>query len=49
MKTKKMGKEVKRIIREITTEGSCRQQHAGSFEDFIAYLQNKYSEAWEFE
>ena len=42
----KMEEETKQIIREIVNEGDCRHQHGGSFEDFIKFLQSKYSDAW---
>jgi hypothetical protein len=41
-----MNEETKQIIREIITEGDCRLQHAGTFEDFIYYLKTKYKQAW---
>ena len=41
-----MNEETKKIIREIVSEGDCRQQHGGKFEDFINFLKNKYKEAW---
>ena len=36
----------KQIIRDIITEGDCRSEHAGNLKDFIAFLKDKYKEAW---